>query len=179
VDIRSFTARSAHLSPTKAVRLLNEFLRAMVEAVEGEHSGMINKFLGDGFMALFGIGSNSRNHADEALAAARSIQRTMEQLNAERDRRGDDAIQIGIGINTGPAIVGSIGSPDRMEFTVIGNTVNVASRIESLNKTLNTSLLISKSTRNALQETASLRALPPQRVKGVDELVEIFTSASD
>jgi len=178
VDIRSFTARSAHLSPTKAVGLLNEFLRAMVEAVEGEHSGMINKFLGDGFMALFGIGSNSRNHADEALAAARSIQRTMEQLNAERGSRGEDAIQIGIGINTGPAIVGSIGSPDRMEFTVIGNTVNVASRIESLNKTLNTSLLISKSTREALRQPNSLRALPPQPVKGVDELVEVFTLAT-
>ena len=70
VDIRSFTAGSAHLSPTKAVGFLNEFLRAMVEAVEGEHRGMINKFLGDGFMALFDIGGNDRNHSDKALAAA-------------------------------------------------------------------------------------------------------------
>jgi adenylate cyclase len=175
VDIRSFTARSAHLSPTKAVGLLNEFLREMVEAVEGEHSGMINKFLGDGFMALFGIGSNSGNHADEALAAAGSIQRTMTELNKARTGRGEEAIQIGIGINTGPAIVGSIGSPERMEFTVIGNTVNVASRIEALNKTLGTSLLISKTTRDALRRSTSLRALPPQPVKGVDELVEVFT----
>ena len=175
VDIRSFTARSAHLSPTEAVGLLNEFLREMVEAVEGEHSGMINKFLGDGFMALFGIGSNIGNHADEALAAAGSIQRTMAELNKARTARGEDSIQIGIGINTGPAIVGSIGSPERMEFTVIGNTVNVASRIEALNKTLGTSLLISKTTRDALQKMAQLRALPPQSVKGVDELVEVFT----
>src|SRR5437588_3770511 len=150
VDIRSFTARSAHLSPTEAVGLLNEFLREMVEAVEGEHGGMINKFLGNGFMALFGIGSDSRNHADKALAAARSIQHTMERLNAERATRGEDPIQIGIGINTGPAIVGSIGSPERMEFTVIGNTVNVASRIEALNKTLSTSLLLRKEQRDAL-----------------------------
>jgi len=175
VDIRSFTARSAHLSPTAAVGLLNEFLREMVEAVEGEHGGMINKFLGDGFMALFGIGSNIGNHADEALAAADSIQRTMAELNKARSARGEDSIQIGIGINTGPAIVGSIGSPERMEFTVIGNTVNVASRIEALNKTLGTSLLISKTTRDALQKMAQLRALPPQSVKGVDELVEVFT----
>jgi adenylate cyclase len=178
VDIRSFTARSAHLSPMKAVGLLNEFLRAMVEAVEGEHGGMINKFLGDGFMALFGIGSDSRNHADKALAAACSIQRTMERLNAQRAARGEDAIQIGIGINTGPAIVGSIGSPERMEFTVIGNTVNVASRIEALNKTLSTSLLLSKDTRDALQRAADLRELPPQPVKGVDALVQVFTLAS-
>src|SRR5207237_8610263 len=156
VDIRSFTARSAHLSPTQAVGLLNEFLRAMVEAVEGEHGGMINKFLGDGFMALFGIGSDTRNHADKAVAAACSIQRTMERLNAQRAARGEDSIQIGIGITTGPAIVGSIGSPERMEFTVIGNTVNVASRIEALNKTLSTSLLLSKDTRDALQRAANL-----------------------
>jgi adenylate cyclase len=178
VDIRSFTARSAHLSPTKAVGLLNEFLRVMVDAVEGENGGMINKFLGDGFMALFGIAKDDRNHADKALAAGQSIQRTLERLNAERATRGEDAIQIGIGINTGPAIVGSIGSPERMEFTVIGNTVNVASRIEALNKTLSTCLLISNSTRDALKRTASLRALPPQMVKGVDEPLEIFTLAS-
>jgi adenylate cyclase len=178
VDIRSFTARSAHLSPTKAVGLLNEFLRAMVDAVEGEHGGMINKFLGDGFMALFGIGGDSRNHADKALAAARSIQRTMKRLNAERATRGEDSIEIGIGINTGPAIVGSIGSPERMEFTVIGNTVNVASRIEALNKTLSTSLLLSKDTRDALQRAADLHELPPQPVKGVDGLVQVFTLAN-
>jgi adenylate cyclase len=178
VDIRSFTARSAHLSPTKAVALLNEFLRLMVEAVEGEHGGMINKFLGDGFMALFGIGNSSRNHADDAFAAACSIQRTLERLNGERKSRGEDAIHIGIGINTGPAIVGSIGSPERMEFTVIGNTVNVASRIEALNKTLGTSLLLSKETRAAMLQTVELRELPPQPVKGVDGAVQVFTFGS-
>ena len=178
VDIRSFTEHSAHLSPTKAVGLLNEFLRVMVDAVEGKNGGMINKFLGDGFMALFGIGRTDRDHADKALAAARSIQMTLERLNSERAGRGEDAIHIGIGINTGPAIVGSIGSPERMEFTVIGNTVNVASRIEALNKALNTSLLITKSTRNSLRTSSALRALPPQRVKGVDEPVEVFTLAS-
>jgi adenylate cyclase len=178
VDIRSFTARSAQLSPAGTVGLLNEFLRVTVEAVERDHGGMINKFLGDGFMALFGIGQDDNDHADEALAAARSIQRTVERLNAERANRGEDGIEIGIGINTGPAIVGSIGSPDRMEFTVIGNTVNVASRIEALNKTLSTTLLVSKSTREALRQPNSLRALPPQSVKGVDELVEVFTFGS-
>jgi adenylate cyclase len=175
VDIRSFTARSAHLSPAKAVGLLNEFLKVMVETVEGEHGGMINKFLGDGFMALFGIGSGSLNHADAAVAAGRSIQKTLERLNTERNSRGEDAIQIGIGINTGPAIVGSIGSPERMEFTVIGNTVNVASRIEALNKTLGTSLLVSKETRDAMREEIELRELPPQPVKGVDRPVAVFT----
>ena len=105
------------------------------------------------------------------------MQRTLQRLNTERTQRGEDAIAIGIGINSGPAIVGSIGSPDRMEFTVIGNTVNVASRIEALNKTLNTSLLISKATRDALQRPPELEALTPQPVKGVDHPLEIFTVA--
>ncbi len=175
VDIRSFTARSGYLSPTGTVALLNEFLRVMVETVEGEHGGMINKFLGDGFMALFGIGNRSIDHADDAVAAARSIQRNLEQLNAKRSARGDETINIGIGINTGPAIVGSIGSPERMEFTVIGNTVNVASRVEALNKTLGTSLLLTKETRAALQQAIELRELPPQTVKGVDQPVAIYT----
>ncbi len=178
VDIRSFTARSEHLPADKAVGLLNEFLHAMVEVVEGEHGGMINKFLGDGFMALFGVGANSHNHADKALAAGRSMERALERLNLERTQRGEEPISIGIGINTGPAIVGSIGSPARMEFTVIGNTVNVASRIEGLNKTLGTTLLISKGTRDALKRSPALRPLPPQPVKGVDHPVEIFTLAT-
>jgi adenylate cyclase len=178
VDIRSFTAGSAQLSPTKAVAHLNEFLRAMVDAVEGEHRGMINKFLGDGFMALFGIGSGDNNHADEAFAAARAIQRTLAELNIIRSTRGEDSIQIGIGINTGSVTVGSIGSPERMEFTVIGNTVNVASRIEALNKTLGTSVLLSEQTRSAMRKPVELRAMPPQPVKGVDGLVQVFTIAS-
>ncbi len=177
VDIRSFTARAAHLKPHEAVGLLNEFLRAMVEVVEGEHGGMINKFLGDGFMALFGVDSDARNHADKALAAGRDMERRLERLNADLVKRGEEPIRIGIGINSGRAIVGSIGSPERMEFTVIGNTVNVASRIEGLNKTLNTTLLISKATRDALRRPPALRALTPQTVKGVEQPVKIFTLA--
>jgi adenylate cyclase len=178
VDIRSFTARAANLKPHQAVSLLNEFLQAMVEVVEGRHGGMINKFLGDGFMALFGVDSGAHNHADKALAAGRDLEHRLERLNLELARRSEEPIRIGIGINTGRAIVGSIGSPERMEFTVIGNTVNVASRIEGLNKTLDTTLLISKATRDALQRPASLRALPPQPVKGVEQPVEVFTLAS-
>jgi adenylate cyclase len=136
---------------------------------------MINKFLGDGFMALFGVDSSASDHADQALAAGRSMQRALERLNLERAQRGEEVIGIGIGINTGRVIVGSIGSPDRMEFTVIGNTVNVASRIEALNKTIGTSLLISKMTREALKRPPALRLLPPQQVKGVSEPVEVFT----
>lgn len=175
VDIRSFTARAAGLSPTETVALLNEFLRVMVQTIEVEHGGMINKFLGDGFMALFGIGGGNQNHANDAFAAGRAIQKTLADLNTQRSARGEDPIQIAIGINTGPAIVGSIGSPDRMEFTVIGNAVNIASRLEGLAKLLNLELLISKATRDALPEVIALLELPAQPVKGVDQPVAIYT----
>jgi adenylate cyclase len=101
--------------------------------------------------------------------------RRLETFNADLLRASQ--APLGIGINTGRAIVGSIGSSERMEFTVIGNTVNVASRIEGLNKTLGMSLLVSKATKDHLSGSIRLRALSPQRIKGVDAPVEIFTIA--
>jgi adenylate cyclase len=175
LDIRGFTARAAQAEPKMVVNLLNRFLQAMVEIVETEHDGMVNQFLGDGFMAIFGAGSSATTHADDAVNAGCSILRRLELFNADLVRGNEEPLGIGIGINTGRGIVGSIGSSERMEFTVIGNTVNVASRIEGLNKTLGTSLLLSKATKDHLTRPISLRALPPQQVKGVDEPVEIFT----
>ena len=175
VDIRSFTARTANLKPHQAVSLLNRFLHAMVQVVEFEHGGMINKFLGDGFMALFGVEGNRDDHADMALAAGRDLECRLERLNSDLSRRGEQPIRIGIGINSGRVIVGSIGSPERMEFTVIGSTVNIASRIQALNKTLGTTLLLSRATRNALRHPLSLRALPLQCIEGVERPLETFT----
>ena len=103
--------------------------------------------------------------------------RRLELFNADLVRVNEAPLGIGIGINTGRAIVGSIGSSERMEFTVIGNTVNVAARIEALNKALGTSLLISRATKDHLSRPIGLRALPPQQVKGVEEPLEIFTLA--
>ena len=175
VDIRAFTARAANLKPHEAMSFLNRFLHAMVEVVEIEHGGMINKFLGDGFMALFGVDSAQHNHADKALAAGRDLERRLERLNSDLVRCGEEAIRIGIGINTGRVVVGSIGSPERMEFTVIGNPVNIASRIEALNKTVGTTLLLSRATRDALRRPILLRALPRQAVEGLEHPLEVFT----
>jgi len=177
VDIRSFTARAASLKPHQAVGLLNEFLQAMVEVVEGEHGGMINKFLGDGFMAIFGASGEADMHADSALQAGLSMLRRLEKMNRENAARGDKPVQIVIALNTGRAIIGSIGSPERMEFTVIGNTVNVASRIEGLAKTLNQPLVLTENTRDALRHPLELRAFPPQSIRGLDQPVRVFTPA--
>jgi len=175
VDIRSFTARTADLKPHDVVSFLNAFLHAMVQVVEIEHGGVINKFLGDGFMALFGVDSDQRDHADKALAAGHDLERKLERLNSNLTRHGEKPIRIGIGINSGRVIVGSIGSPERMEFTVIGNTVNIASRIQALNKTLGTTLLLSRATRDSLRQPFALRALPLQSIEGVERPLETFT----
>jgi adenylate cyclase len=177
VDIRSFTARAAGQAPDKIVGVLNEFLSAMVGVVEEHHSGMVNKFLGDGFLALFGAGAASDSHADEAVHAARGMLDCLRELNERLVARGEEAIRIGIGLHTGPAIVGSIGSAERLEFTAIGETVNLASRIESLTKVVGRTVLLSESTRLALHTTIALQELPLQTVKGVDEPVRVWALA--
>jgi class 3 adenylate cyclase/L-ascorbate metabolism protein UlaG (beta-lactamase superfamily) len=174
VDIRAFTARAAASSPREVVQLLNEFLRVMVQVVEEQHGGMINKFLGDGFMALFGVG-NSDAHADNALAAARDMLRALTNLNEVLERDGGKSIAIGVGIHSGGAIVGSIGSPQRLEFTAIGDTVNLASRMETLTKQIGVPVLMTEATRLLLRDTAGLEKHPPQAVKGIEEPVSVFS----
>jgi adenylate cyclase len=177
LDIRGFTTRAAQSTPKITVNLLNRFLQVMVDVVENEHDGIVNQFLGDGFMAIFGVGSITIGHADDALSAGRSMLHRLKSLNAELIAENVAPLEIGIAINTGMAIVGSVGSAQRMEFTAIGNIVNVASRLEGLNKGLGTRLLLSKATCDALQRPSELCALPPQQIRGVNELVEVFTVA--
>lgn len=175
VDIRSFTQRSAELSPGETVRMLNDFLRVMVNVVETRHNGIINKFLGDGFMALFGIGADAANHADEAVATGRDMLAALKELNASLVREGREPIAIGIGIHTGPAIVGSIGSPERLEFTAIGSAVNIASRIEGLTKAIQRPLLLTEETGKHLLEKTALEELAPQAVRGVEKPMRIYS----
>jgi adenylate cyclase len=175
VDIRNFTNRSAAATPAEVVGMLNDFLSLMVTVVEERHGGIINKFLGDGFMALFGLGIEGNSQAAAALAAGQEMLRVLPTLNDRLQAEHTAPIAIGIGIHTGRAVVGSIGSPQRLEFTAIGSTVNLASRIESLTKTVGEPLLMSEATREALPPEIAVRALPPQAVKGFDQPVPVFT----
>jgi adenylate cyclase len=174
VDIRSSTAQAAAMRPAEVVEMLNAFFRVTVRVVEQKHGGMVNKYLGDGFMALFGAGDSKSNHADDAVNAGRDILTELDGLNRELVSRGGAAIRIGIGLHTGPAVVGSIGSPQRLEFTAIGNTVNVASRIESLTKVVGRPLLLTEAVQSRLTTNFPLDPLPPQKVRGVDEPVTVF-----
>lgn len=177
VDIRSFTAMSAAANPRRIVEVLNKFLHAMVQVVEERHGGMINKFLGDGFLALFGVGGNLMSHADAAVNAGRDILDSLIRLNSELALDGEAALAIGIGIHTGPAIVGSIGSPNRLEYTAIGSTVNFASRVESLTKELGEQILLTDFTRNQLKHGFLFKEHPPQHIRGMKDLVKVFSLA--
>ncbi len=175
VDIRSFTARSDMASARETVEMLNEFLNVTVRVVEEDYGGMVNKYLGDGFIALFGVGApDDFNHAQVGLEAGRGILRALDQLNRDFAGRGRQELRIGIGLNSGPAIVGSIGSPQRLEFTAIGATVNLASRIQGLTKQLATPLLLTAATHGLLAAAENLEPLPAQEVRGVAHPVALF-----
>ncbi|GAB4241449.1 MAG: adenylate/guanylate cyclase domain-containing protein [Candidatus Methylacidiphilales bacterium] len=175
VDIRDFTARTQDLLPAESVRILNLFLERMVEVVESRHHGMINKFLGDGFMALFGIDEGPACHAENAVATALDMVKELNGVNQELVQQGQAPLTIGIGLHCGPAIVGSIGSPHRLEFTAIGATVNLASRIESLTKKVGHPILFTDAIRRELPADFPCHELPAQQIKGVGKPVRVFT----
>jgi adenylate cyclase len=174
VDMRASTERAGAVPPGEVVEVMNNFFRVTVCVVEEEHRGMVNKFLGDGFMAIFGAGGSASNHADDAVAAGRGILSAVEKLNVDLTAKGRAPLRIGIGIHSGRAIVGSIGSPERLEFTAIGNTVNIASRVEGLTKALGKPLLVTGAVRERMRDSSKLEELPPQQVRGVEEPLTVF-----
>lgn len=172
-DLRNFTHRSALQSPQQTVKLLNLFFSEMVEIIE-RYDGMVNKFLGDGLMALFGVGEVSDRHATQAVGAGLEMLDRLGSINQLLRSQSQEPLAMGIGIHTGRAIVGSIGSSQRLEYTAIGDTVNVASRVESLTKTVGEPLLITLNTQKALANLFLTEPLPPQLVKGKTKPLHIF-----
>jgi adenylate cyclase len=173
VDVRNFTEHSSKHSPQEVVSALNVFFSNAVEIVES-HGGMVNKFLGDGFMALFGVGAESDDHALRSVEAGQVMLCCLDEATLELKQAGWSDLKIGIGINSGPAIVGSIGSPKRQEYTAIGDTVNIAARVEALTKSLGHLLLVTAATRQLLPDDLPLTDLPPQTVKGRDKPLHVY-----
>ena len=178
LDIRGFTARAAGVAPTAIVALLNAFFAEMVDVIEHRHGGIVNKFLGDGLMALFGRWTGYDDHADAAVAAGTEMLLRLDTFNSRLVASGEPPFRVGIGIHTGTAVVGSIGSPQRMEYTAIGDAVNVASRVEGLTGMLGEPLLVTAATRAALRTPIALEALGARSVKGQPEPVVIFRLAA-
>jgi adenylate cyclase len=145
VDFRSFTAAASSRSPREVVDRLDGAFAVLVDILD-RHGGIVNKFLGDGFLALFGAPLEAPDAAHRAVAAAREMLAANERANQETNW----PLRIGIGIHVGEVVAGNIGSPRRKEYTVIGNTVNFASRLEALNKEFDSQLLISSEVREAL-----------------------------
>jgi adenylate cyclase len=173
-DIRGFTSYSEGLDPEVLVSLLNGYLSRMSEAVL-KNKGTIDKFIGDAVMAIFGAPVSQPNHAELACMTALDMLRELEAVNKEQMAHGQPPLQIGIGINTGEMTVGNIGSSRRFDYTVIGDAVNLASRLEGLNKYFKTSILVSEDTKNGVPENKFVfREIGPVRVKGRADTVIVY-----
>ena len=193
-DIRGFTTLSEKMAPEKIVALLNEYFTGLEKCV-ARHGGVINKYIGDAIMVLFGAPIPSATHASDALAAALEMRETLSAMNKGWKERGLPEIRFGIGMHSGPVLAGNIGAANRMEYTVIGDTVNTASRIEGLCKTCQKDLLLSQSAADLIQAQKAARietagktetaaaALPAltfvadAEIRGRKEKVRVFTVA--
>jgi class 3 adenylate cyclase len=175
-DIRNFTTRSEKLSPAEVVEMLNEYFEEMVEAIF-EHDGTLDKFIGDAVLAVFGSPVPSEQNARNAVLAAQRMLDKLAALNRRRAARGQEPIEIGIGIHTGKVMGGNIGSRKRMEYTVIGDTVNVASRLESISKNYPESIIISDDTYAMVKDVVDVAGAEEVQLKGKTSATRIHRVA--
>jgi adenylate cyclase len=172
-DLRGFTTLSEQLPPERIAAHLNEYFDAMTAAIFA-HRGMINDFVGDAVMAVFGAPMDDPEHAWHALQSAVAMDRALEALNQRWTAAGLPNLRMGIGIHTGEVFAGNVGGRDRIKYTVIGDPVNVASRVEGLNKDLSTTLLITEETLAAIGDRMPVRDCGLVAVKGRVEKVRVY-----
>jgi adenylate cyclase len=167
VDVRGFTRFAERASARETVAFLNQFFDVVVPIVR-KHGGLANKFLGDGLLCVFGAPERLRDHADRALAAAREIV-------GELNRRFGDRLRVGIGLNSGPVVVGSVGGGGRLEFTVIGDPVNVAARVEAATRETRDTILLTEATRCLLERGVELEERGEVPLRGRSEPVPVYS----
>ncbi len=172
-DLRDFTTLSEAMAADEVARQLNEYFPMMVEAVQ-QHQGIINDFIGDAVMAVYGAPLDNPGHALDAVRTARKMQAGLAALNAEWEARGLPTLKMGIGIHTGTVFAGNVGSPKRKKYTVVGDAVNVAARVEGLNKELQTTLLITGDTYAAVKDVAEVKDCGELKVKGRHQAVRVY-----
>ena len=172
-DLRNYTGYCQGRDPRLVVEELNEYFADMSAEIKA-HGGMINKFIGDGIMALFGAPVPHPDDARRAVACALGMVKRNKEYNRRRADRSLPPLIIGIGLHTGAAVVGNIGAPEKMEYTAIGDTVNVASRIEGENKTFHSQLLVSEATYEQVREQVAAELAGYANLKGVAEPVAVY-----
>jgi adenylate cyclase len=174
-DIRRFSLMSEAMTPRDTVSMLNEYFTEMVEVIF-TRGGMLDKYMGDGLMAIFGAPVVGAADADNALYVANDMVRALAALNAQRAERGFEAIEMGIGLATGEVLAGSVGPTKRMEYTAIGGNVNLAARLESANKYYGTVVLLAATTVDELRSPAVLRRLDLIQAKGISQPTWVYES---
>jgi adenylate cyclase len=175
-DIRNFTAMSEKFTPNDVVEFLNQYLTRMVDCVN-ETGGVVDKFIGDAIMGVWGAPVSAGSPALDAVNCVRTallMRKNLEDYNKTRGNLQRPTIRIGCGINTGDVVAGQIGSSRRMEYTVIGDAVNLASRTESLNKPLHTDILITENTWALVKDYIIAEEMPPVMIKGKEKPVRLF-----
>jgi len=172
-DIRNFTSLAETLKPRETVELLNEVFTDLFEAVAAS-DGVLDKFMGDAIMAVYGAPLSSGRDASNAVESAVEMMRMIAALNLRRREQGRPDLRIGIGVATGEVVAGTIGSPKRMDYTVIGDSVNLASRLQALTKAYRAGVVICETTAGALDGGFVLRELDTIRVRGRQRPAKIF-----
>lgn len=172
-DIRGFTSISEQLSPVEVTKILNEYFSELVPIIE-QHKGILNKFMGDAILAIFGEPIKNENHPVDAVKCAYKMLKKVKLLQEKWLNEGKPKIEIGIGIATGEAFVGNIGSEERLEYTVIGDTVNTASRIENYNKVYRTNFLISEETYLKVQKYVDVIKIREVSIRGKAKKINIY-----
>ena len=173
-DVRSFTSISESMDPKDLRLFINEFLTALSEVIRTKYLGTIDKYMGDCVMAFWGAPIHDPDHARNAVLAGLDMQRAMAELGPKLKARGWPEIHIGVGVNTGRMTVGDMGSQIRKAYTVMGDAVNLASRLEGITKQYGVGMIVGEHTRQAVKEGILFRELDKVRVKGKDEPVTIY-----
>lgn len=174
-DVRDFTTKSEQMNPEELIAQLNEYLEEMVEVIVLEYNGTFDKYMGDAVMAFWGDPIPMEDHAQRAVLTALVMRDHLQLLNQKWASENKQNFRIGIGINSGEMIVGHMGSPRLIDYTVLGDNVNVASRVEGLNKQFGTEILITKATNEKVKDVIETEYIGSVTVKGKAEEVEIYT----
>src|SRR5581483_5104744 len=172
-DVRSFTTIAEQLGPHGTVTMLNDYFERMVDCIS-DQSGMLDKFIGDAIIAVFGLPVAGEDDEDRALRAGIAMIRSLREWNREREARGEPVLDMGVGLNTDAVVAGNIGSPKRMDYTIIGDGVNLASRLESACKHYGARILLSEFTQAQLKGVYRLREADKVVVKGKTKPVSIY-----